>query len=48
MVSGAGKAGVMAHILGAERNPARWPAQLALLPQTTWLLDRGAAAEVQQ
>jgi 6-phosphogluconolactonase len=48
MVSGAGKAGVMAHVLGAERNPAQWPAQLALLPQTTWLLDRGAAAEVQQ
>jgi 6-phosphogluconolactonase len=48
MVSGAGKAGVMAHVLGAEHDPQQWPAQLALLPQTTWILDRGAAAEVQQ
>ena len=48
MVSGAAKAGVMAHVLGPEHDPAQWPAQLALLPQTTWLLDRGAAAEVQQ
>jgi len=48
MVSGAGKAGVMGHVLGAEHDPAQWPAQLALLPQTTWILDRGAAAEVQR
>ena len=48
MVSGAAKSGVMAEILGAEHDPARWPAQLALLPQTTWLLDKGAAAEVRR
>jgi 6-phosphogluconolactonase len=46
LVSGAAKAGVMAHIFGAQHDPAQWPAQLALLPQTTWLLDEGAAAEV--
>jgi 6-phosphogluconolactonase/glucosamine-6-phosphate isomerase/deaminase len=46
MVSGAAKAEVMAHVLGAEHDPAQWPAQLALLPQTTWILDKGAAAEV--
>jgi len=46
MVSGAAKAEMMAHVLGAEHDPAQWPAQLALLPQTTWILDKGAAAEV--
>jgi 6-phosphogluconolactonase len=48
MVSGAAKAGVMAEVLGTKHDPATWPAQLALLPQTAWLLDKAAAAEIQQ
>jgi 6-phosphogluconolactonase len=46
MVSGAAKADVMADVLGPVQAPARWPAQLALLPQTTWLLDQAAAAKL--
>ena len=48
MASGSAKAAAMGQVLGAEHDPARWPAQLALLPQTVWILDKGAAAEVQQ
>jgi 6-phosphogluconolactonase len=48
MVSGAAKAGIMAEVLGGKHDPATWPAQLALLPQTIWLLDREAAAEVRR
>jgi 6-phosphogluconolactonase len=46
IVSGTAKADVMADILGPLKDPARWPAQLALLPQTTWLLDQAAAAKL--
>ena len=46
MVSGATKADVMADVLGPVQDPARWPAQLALLPQTTWLLDQAAAGSL--
>jgi 6-phosphogluconolactonase len=48
LVSGAAKADVMADVLGPLRDTARWPAQLALLPQTTWLLDQAAAAKLEQ
>ena len=48
MVSGQAKAEVMGHVLGPVRDPSRWPAQLALLPQTVWLLDRAAAAKVKR
>jgi 6-phosphogluconolactonase len=46
MVSGAAKAEVVARILGAERDPARWPAQLAVRPNATWVLDPAAAAGI--
>jgi 6-phosphogluconolactonase/glucosamine-6-phosphate isomerase/deaminase len=42
--SGGGKAGVLAEIFGAKHEPRRLPAQLALTPAATWLLDRAAAA----
>ena len=44
MATGAGKAEIVARVLGPERDPLRWPAQAALLPNATWLLDRAAAA----
>lgn len=46
MVSGDDKADVVASVLGAERDPARWPAQQALLPNAVWLIDRAAAAKL--
>jgi len=45
MVSGEGKADLVARILGDESDAARWPAQSALLPNATWLLDQAAAAQ---
>lgn len=45
MASGAGKAEVLSHVLGDEHDPARWPAQAALLPNAVWLLDRAAASQ---
>ncbi len=45
MATGAGKAGIVASVLGGERDPNRWPAQLALLPSAAWLLDAAAAAK---
>lgn len=44
MVQGAAKAPVMATIFGPERDPHRWPAQLALRPGATWIIDEAAAA----
>jgi len=41
---GAAKAPVLADIFGPERDPRRWPAQLARRPGARWLLDRAAAA----
>jgi len=41
---GAGKAEVIGTIFGSERNPGRWPAQLARRAGVTWLLDEAAAA----
>ncbi|MFV2062348.1 MAG: 6-phosphogluconolactonase [Chloroflexota bacterium] len=46
MVPGAGKADVMAKILGNEHDPMRWPAQLALLPNAVWLLEPDSAARL--
>ena len=43
---GAGKAEIMGTIFGPDRDPARWPAQLALRPGATWLLDEAAAANL--
>jgi 6-phosphogluconolactonase len=44
MASGAAKAEVVARIVRGPRDPGRLPAQLALRPGATWLLDRGSAA----
>jgi 6-phosphogluconolactonase len=43
---GADKAAALAEILGATRDPRRWPAQLALRPGATWVLDTEAGAAV--
>jgi 6-phosphogluconolactonase len=46
MSSGPGKADALAQALGDEHDPARWPAQLARLPNAVWLLDSAAAAKL--
>jgi 6-phosphogluconolactonase len=46
MVAGAGKAEMVRQVLEGERDPQRWPAQLAVLPQVTWLLDGESAANL--
>jgi 6-phosphogluconolactonase len=43
---GAGKAAILASVLGPERDERRWPAQLARRPGALWLLDRAAAASL--
>jgi 6-phosphogluconolactonase len=43
---GSDKAAVVATILGPERDPRRWPAQLALGDGATWILDEAAAASL--
>lgn len=44
VATGAAKAGVLAAILGEERDERRWPAQLARHRRATWILDEAAAA----
>ena len=46
MAAGNSKAEILARILGSERDPNRWPAQAALLPNAVWLLDPEAAARL--
>jgi 6-phosphogluconolactonase len=46
MVSGEDKADVMAHVLEGERDPRRFPAQLAVRDNAVWLLDEGSAAQL--
>jgi 6-phosphogluconolactonase/glucosamine-6-phosphate isomerase/deaminase len=46
VVHGAGKAAILASVLGPERDVRRWPAQLATGPNATWYLDRAAAASL--
>jgi 6-phosphogluconolactonase/glucosamine-6-phosphate isomerase/deaminase len=46
VVHGDGKAAILADIFGAERDPRRWPAQLARRSGATWLLDEAAAARL--
>jgi 6-phosphogluconolactonase len=46
MASGEGKASILAQVLGDDVDIARWPAQAALLPNATWLLDRAAASQI--
>jgi 6-phosphogluconolactonase len=43
---GGGKADILATVFGDERDPHRWPAQLARRPNATWFLDRAAAARL--
>jgi 6-phosphogluconolactonase len=48
MVGGATKASMVRQVLTGERDPHRWPAQLAVRENATWLLDTGSAAELGQ
>ena len=41
---GADKSGILAEVLGPDRDPRRLPAQLAARPDATWVLDAAAAA----
>ena len=43
VVNGADKAPVVGQILGPERDPTRWPAQLARREGAVWILDEAAA-----
>ena len=44
VATGAAKASVLGEIFGPTRDPARWPAQLALRDNATWILDEASAA----
>ena len=46
MSAGESKADVIAAILNGPRDPARLPAQTAILPNATWLLDEAVATGV--
>ena len=46
VATGAGKAAVLADVFGQTRDPSRWPAQLAIRPGATWILDAAAAASL--
>ncbi len=46
VVSGGGKAPILAEIFGAECDPHRWPAQLARRVGATWIIDEAAAANL--
>lgn len=46
VAQGAAKADVLGAVFGAERDPRRWPAQLARRAGATWILDEAAAANV--
>ena len=48
MVGGAAKATMVRQVLTGERDPRRWPAQLTLRDNASWLLDAGSAAELSQ
>ncbi|MEA2676858.1 MAG: 6-phosphogluconolactonase [Chloroflexota bacterium] len=45
MATGAGKADIVASVLGDEHDVNRWPAQLTVSPNAVWLLDQAAAAQ---
>jgi 6-phosphogluconolactonase len=48
VASGAGKAGILESVFGPERDPDRWPCQLAVRPNATWILDEAAAARLRR
>jgi 6-phosphogluconolactonase len=43
---GEDKAAALAKVLGGERDPRRWPGQLARRPGATWILDEAAASSL--
>jgi 6-phosphogluconolactonase len=43
---GTDKAPVLAKALGPQRDPSRWPAQLAARDGATWILDEASAAQL--
>ncbi|CAN5854882.1 6-phosphogluconolactonase [soil metagenome] len=46
MVGGEEKAEVIAQVLQGQRDPRRFPAQLAVRDNAVWLLDEGSAAQL--
>lgn len=46
VAAGAGKAAILADILGPTRDERRWPAQIARHEHATWILDEAAAARL--
>ena len=46
VVTGGGKADILADIFGPLHDPRRWPAQLARRPGATWIVDKAAAARL--
>ena len=43
---GAGKAAILASVLGGERDVRKWPAQLARRDGAAWFVDKAAAASL--
>lgn len=46
VVTGDGKAAILATVFGVERDAGKWPAQLARRENVIWFLDRAAAAQL--
>lgn len=46
IATGESKAAVLADVLGSERDPTRWPAQLAVRDGSTWIVDEEAASRL--
>jgi 6-phosphogluconolactonase len=46
VATGQAKAAIIAQALGSERDPRRWPVQLARGSRATWILDKAAAANL--
>jgi 6-phosphogluconolactonase len=48
VVTGSGKADVLGDVLGAERDPSRWPSQHARQANAVWLIDEAAATKLRR
>jgi 6-phosphogluconolactonase len=46
VLHGEGKAAILASVFGSERDPQRWPAQLARRDGAIWFIDRAAASQL--
>ena len=46
VATGAGKADVVAKVLGGDDDVRRWPARVADVEQATWIVDEAAAAQL--